>query len=54
MKKIIINALNNFITTIAGSVSGIGEIQQGIAENDTTKIIIGIGLIILGIFAKEN
>jgi hypothetical protein len=54
MKKILENALKNVITTIAGSVAGIAEIQSGIAENNTTKIIIGIGIMIIGIFAKEN
>jgi hypothetical protein len=54
MKKILENALKNVITTIAGSVAGIAEIQSGIAENNTTKIIIGIGIMIIGIFAKDN
>jgi hypothetical protein len=53
MKKLLTNALQNAITTIAGSVAGIGTIKEGIVEQDATKIIIGIGLFILGIFAKE-
>jgi sensor histidine kinase regulating citrate/malate metabolism len=54
MKKILENALKNVITTIAGSVAGIAEIQSGISEKNTTKIILGIGIMIIGIFAKEN
>jgi len=54
MKKILKNALKNVITTIAGSVAGIAEIQSGITEKNTTKIILGIGIMIIGIFAKEN
>ncbi|NBW17037.1 MAG: hypothetical protein EBR82_54580, partial [Caulobacteraceae bacterium] len=54
MKKILENALKNVITTIAGSVAGIAEIQNGISEKNTTKIILGIGIMIIGIFAKEN
>lgn len=53
MKKIITNALQNAFTTIAGSVAGIGTIKEGVVENDYTKIIVGIGLLILGLFAKE-
>jgi hypothetical protein len=54
MKKILENALKNVITTLAGSVAGVAEIQNGVSENNTTKIIIGIGLMILGIFAKDS
>lgn len=54
MKKIFENALKNVITTIAGSVAGIAEIQEGIITKNTSKIIMGIGIMIIGIFAKEN
>ena len=54
MKRILKNAIENIVTTIAGSVAGITEIRQGIAEQDTTQIIIGVGLLILGIFSKEK
>ena len=53
MKRILENALKNVITTIAGSVAGIATIQEGIAENNTSKIIIGIGIMIIGIFSKD-
>ena len=54
MKKILKNALESIFTTIAGSIAGIAEIKQGVAEGDTTQIIVGVGLLILGIFAKEK
>lgn len=54
MKRILENALNSILTTIAGSIAGIAEIKQGVAEGDTTQIIVGVGLLLLGIFAKEK
>jgi hypothetical protein len=54
MKKILENAIKNVITTLAGSIAGVAEIQNGVAEKNTAKIIIGIGLMILGIFAKDS
>ncbi len=53
MKKIFENAIKNVITTLAGSIAGVAEIQNGVAEKNTAKIIIGIGLMILGIFSKD-
>lgn len=53
MKKIISNALQNLITTVAGSVAGIAEIKQGVSTGNTTQIIVGIGILIVGLLAKE-
>lgn len=53
MKKLLTNALQNAWTSIAGSVAGIATIKEGVAEMNTTKIIVGIGIVILGLFAKE-
>lgn len=53
MKKLFTNAIQNAITTLAGGVAGIGTIKEGVIEQDYTKVIIGIGLLILGLFAKE-
>jgi hypothetical protein len=53
MKKLLTNALQNAWTSIAGGVAGIAEIKQGVAEGNTTKIIVGIGLVLLGLFSKE-
>jgi len=53
MKKLLTNAIHNAWTSIAGGIAGIAEIKQGIAENNPTKIIVGIGIVILGLFAKE-
>jgi hypothetical protein len=54
MKKILENAIKNVITTLAGSIAGVAEIQNGVTEKNTAKIIIGIGLMILGIFSKDS
>lgn len=54
MKKLINNAIHNLWTSIAGSVAGIAEIKQGIATGNHTQIIVGIGLVIVGLLAKEN
>ena len=54
MKRILQNALESIFTTIAGSVAGIAEIKQGVVENNPTQIIVGVGLLLLGIFAKEK
>ena len=54
MKKLINNAIHNLWTSIAGSVAGIAEIKQGIATSNHTQIIVGIGLVIVGLLAKEN
>lgn len=53
MKKLLTNALQNVWTSIAGSVAGIATIQEGVAAMDTTKIIVGIGILVLGLFSKE-
>lgn len=53
MKKLLTNALQNVWTSIAGSVAGIGTIKEGVTEGDTTKIMVGIGLLLLGLFSKE-
>ena len=54
MKKLINNAIHNLWTTIAGSVAGIAEIKQGVSTGDTTQIILGVGILLIGLFAKEN
>lgn len=54
IQKLINNALHNIWTSIAGSVAGIAEITTGVQTNDTNKIITGIGMILLGLFATEK
>lgn len=54
MKRILTNALESIFTTIAGSLAGITEIREGVIETNPTKIIIGVGILLLGIFAKEK
>jgi|688.fasta_scaffold1855148_2 hypothetical protein len=54
MKKILTNALESVFTTITGSLAGITEIREGVIENNPAKIIVGVGIMLLGIFAKEK
>lgn len=54
MKKILSNALGSLITSIAGSVAGVAEIHEGVATKDASKIIVGIGILIIGLLAKEK
>ena len=54
IQKLINNALHNIWTSISGSIAGISEISQGVQNNDTAKIITGIGIVLLGLFATEN
>lgn len=54
MKSIIKNAMNSWLTTIAGAVAGIPEIQAGVQTGDSEKIILGVGLFLVGLFAKDS
>ena len=54
LQKLINNALHNLWTSISGSVAGIAQISEGVQTNDSSKIITGIGLILLGLFATEK
>jgi hypothetical protein len=54
IQKLINNAIHNLWTSISGSVAGIAEITIGVQTNDTSKIIAGIGIILLGLFSKEK
>jgi len=54
IQKLINNALHNLWTSISGSVAGIAQISEGVQNNDSSKIITGIGLILLGLFATEK
>jgi hypothetical protein len=54
MKKLINNAVHNLWTSIAGSIAGIAEIKQGVSTGNTTQIIMGVGVLLIGLFAKEN
>ena len=54
MKKMLNNAVHNLWTSIAGSIAGIAQIKEGVATNNTAQIITGIGVLLIGLFAKEN
>lgn len=53
-QKLINNAVHNLWTSISGSIAGIAQITEGVQNNDTSKIITGIGMILLGLFATEK
>lgn len=53
-KKLINNAVHNLWTSISGSIAGIAQITEGVQTNNTSKIITGIGMILLGLFATEK
>lgn len=50
MKKI----LKNIKTTIFGAIAGLPQIFEGIAEKDFAKLIVGVGTLAIGLFAKDD
>ena len=52
--RLIQNALQSFYSSIIGTITGLAEIREGISTGDTTKIIVGIGLFLLGLITKEK
>lgn len=50
MKKI----LKNIKTTIFGAIAGLPQIFEGIAEKDLGKLIVGVGTLAIGLFAKDD
>lgn len=50
MKKIIAN----FKTSIFGTVAGLPMIIEGVAAKDWSKIAMGVGTLLIGLFAKDN
>lgn len=50
MKKII----KNFKTSIFGAVAGLPMIVEGIGTKDISKVAIGVGTLLIGLFAKDN
>jgi hypothetical protein len=54
MKKLINNALHNIWTSLSGTIAGVPVIAEGIAEKNTTKIVSGMAILLLGLLAKED
>jgi len=54
IKRILNNALNSVWTSIAGSIAGINEIINGVQTNDTSKIITGAAIVLLGLLSSEK
>lgn len=50
MKKIIAN----FKTSIFGAVAGLPMLVEGIVAKDISKIAMGVGTLLIGLFAKDN
>jgi hypothetical protein len=54
IQKLLNNAVHSIWTSLAGSITGITEITIGVKTNDPSKIITGVGLLLLGLFSKEK
>jgi len=50
MKKIIAN----FKTSLFGAVAGLPMLVEGIVAKDISKIAMGVGTLLIGLFAKDN
>jgi hypothetical protein len=46
--------LNNIKTTVFGALAGLPLLVDGIATKDLTKILGGVGTLLVGLFAKDN
>lgn len=46
--------IENLKTTIFGAVAGLPVLFEGIQEGNVTKILAGVGMLLVGIFAKDN
>ena len=45
--------LKNIKTSIAGSIAGLPVIINGIAQKDILQVISGLGMLIVGLLAKD-
>ena len=50
MKKIIAN----FKTSIFGAVAGLPMLIEGMVAKDMSKVAMGVGTLLIGLFAKDN
>lgn len=50
MKKIVAN----FKTSIFGAVAGLPMLVEGIVAKDLSKVAMGLGTLLIGLFAKDN
>lgn len=44
----------NLKTTVFGAVAGLPILVEGLQEGNVTKILAGIGMLLVGIFAKDH
>lgn len=47
------NFLDNLKTTIFGAVAGLPMIYEGLQKQDVPMILAGLGMMLVGIFAKD-
>ena len=44
----------NIKTTLFGVVAGLPQIVEGVVTKDWSKIAIGVGTLLIGLFAKDH
>ena len=54
LKRLIHNALEDVLTSLAGSLAGAEDLLQGIAEKDFGKAIKGAAIIFLGLVSNTK
>lgn len=54
MKNILFNITNSPATSVAGACAGLPTLVEGIAERNIVKILAGVGMLLVGLFAKEK
>lgn len=54
IKKLIHNALDDLLTSFAGSLAGVEDLIQGITEKNFSKAIKGGAIIFLGLISNTN
>ena len=50
MKKI----FQNFKTSLFGSVAGLPLVAEGFQEKNYIKVLAGVGMVLVGLFAKDS
>jgi len=51
---IVNSVFGNWVTSLLGSVAGVPEMISGYQEHNTSKIIGGLGMFLLGLAAKHK
>jgi hypothetical protein len=48
------NIFKNILTTIVGAFTGLPLVVSGVQTHDTTTLITGIGVFLIGLFSKDH